>query len=397
MSNSDKPLKKGLKFRIYPNKEQEIQLAKTFGSCRFVYNKLLSDSIEEYTLFKEDPLKYPKPEISINEFCSKLVTLKHSEETLWLSDVSSVALQQASRHLVSAFNTFFKKGKGYPKFKSKRDRQSSSFTEKTYRLKDNKLHLPRFDSGIKVKWSRDLPCDPSTCTVSKNSSGKYYASFVCEYIPNRVSGTGTVGIDVGITDLAVMSTGEFIKNPKHYIKYQQKLAKCQRKLSKKQKGSKNRNKARIKVARIHEKIANSRLDHLHKLSSRIISENQAIAIESLMVKNMVKNRKLAKHISDAGWGLFREQLKYKILETKEGKLVLADPYFPSTQICNSCLKRPKTKIKLGVTKWTCTSCNTTHQRDLNAALNLETYLKALLKNWIPDTKILLANSYKTLG
>ncbi len=389
--------KKGLKFRIYPNKEQEVLLAKTFGSCRFVYNKLLSDSIEEYKLFKEDPLKYTKPEISINEFSRRLVILRHSEETLWLSEVSFVPVQQASRHLVSAFSIFFKKNKGYPKFKSKRNEQSATFTVCGYRLKEDKLWLGRFNSGIKVKWSRDLPDEPRTCTVSKNASGKYYASFICEYTPNRANGTGTIGIDVGITDLAVMSNGEFIKNPKYYIKYQERLAKCQRKLFKKQKGSKNRNKARIKVASIHEKIKNSRFDHLHKLSSRIIRENQAIAIESLMVKNMVKNRKLSKHISDAGWGLFRDQLKYKIMETKEGKLVLADPYFPSTQICNSCLKRPKNKIKLGVTKWTCMACNTTHQRDLNAALNLETYLKALLKNWIPDTKILLANGYKTLG
>ena len=394
---TDTTLKKGYKYRIYPNKEQEKDIAKVFGSCRYVYNRLLHESIEEHKLYKEDPEKHTKPEISIREYSTKIVKWKNEEETSWLADVSSVPLQQASRHLVSAFSTFFKKKKGYPNFKSKKNKQSASFTVSGYRIKEKKLWLGRLKSGITVKWSRELPSEPNTCIISKEPSGKYYVSFICEYSPTRTEGQGIVGVDVGITDLAVMSSGEFINNPRHFSKNQTTLAKLQKRLSKKQKGSKNREKARLKVAKIHEKIKYSRLDFIHKLSSRLIRENQAIAIESLMVKNMVKNRKLAKHISDAAWGMFRQHLVYKVNETISGKLLIADPYYPSTQLCNTCNKRPKRKIALGTTKWTCSFCSTVHQRDHNAAINLEILLRASLKNWEVGAKVVLANRYHSLA
>lgn len=396
--NKIKPVpSKGFKYRIYPNKEQEYQLSRVFGSCRYIYNRLLHESIEEFKNHKDDPLTHPKPILSITEYCRKITQWKRVEETAWLKEVSSVPLQQASRHLISAFSRFFKEKKGYPKFKSKRGRQSASFTVTGYRIKDDELRLGLFDTGIKVKWSRKLPSTPRTCTVSRDPSGKYFVSFICEYNTTREQGTGHIGIDVGITDLAVMSNGEFIKNPKHFLKHQCKLRKLQRRLSKKQKRSKNRNKARIKVAKAYEKISNSRLDHLHQLTNRIVRENQAVAIEQLNVSGMIRNKKLSKHIADAGWRTFRDQLVYKIKETEHGKLVLADPFLPSTQTCSTCLTRPTVKIKLGVTKWTCSRCNSTHQRDLNAAKNLEIYLRSILKNWKPGVKILLADSYRVIA
>lgn len=385
---------KGYKFKITPNKSQESQLARVFGSCRYVYNRLLAESLEAIKNHKLNPAEFPKPEVNISAFSAKITKWRKDPETAWLADISSVPLQQASRHLVSAFTAFFRTKKGYPKFKSKHSRQSASFTVSGYRVKNNQLHLGRFEEAIDIKWSRKLPSEPNTCVVSKDPSGKYHASFICEYTASRISGKGVIGIDAGITDLAVMSNGEFIKNPRHFVKYQKRLAIAQRRHARKKKGSRNKAKSKIQVARIHEKIRNCRSDHLHQLTSRIVRENQAIAIEQLNVKGMVKNSRLAKHISDAGWSTFRNYLTYKVMETSESKLVLADPYFPSTQYCSKCQTRPESNIKLGITKWTCSHCHTTHQRDLNAAINLELYLKHLLKNWTPGTKVLLAKSVK---
>lgn len=395
--SEEKTLRKGVKFRLYPTISQQRELNKIFGSCRYVYNRLLSENTDLMELHKLYPSDWDRPVTNASEFSSILNKWKKEQGTNWLNNVSAVALQQTTRNLETAFRKFFSKKTGYPAFKSKRGEQSIQFTALAYRVKNNKLCLPKFDSGIRMQLSRDLPETIKTATVSKTPTGRYYVSFVTEVESTRVSGKGTIGIDAGITDIAVLSTGEQIKNPRHFVTYQKKLARAQRAHARKKKGSKNKEKSRIRVAKIHEKIKNLRNDYLHKLSSRIVRENQAIAIEQLNVLGMMKNRKLSKHIGDAAWGRFREMLMYKVSETQEGKLLLADPYLPSTQTCNVCLTRPEVKIKLGVTKWTCATCDTTHQRDVNAAKTLEVYLKAFLKNWEPGIRVKLGKGTRTIA
>ncbi len=372
MINEQVPLIKRYKYRIYPNKNQREYLGRVFGSCRWIYNHFLAENIKQMDLHKEDPAKHPKPNTSTFHFNNLLPDLKNQEETKWLKETPAQVLQQANTHLTSAFSNFFKHKKGYPKFKNKQGKQTATYPNQQYFIKDNKLRLASLKEPIKVKWDRDLPSGKVTaCGVTKTSSGEYYASFVCEYIPVKTNGTGIVGIDAGITDLFTISDGTIIDNPRHFVKSQKKLARYQRQHARKQKGSANKNKARIKVAKLHNHISNQRSDYLHKLSTKLVSENQAIGIESLMVKNMVRNRKLSKHIAGAGWGMFRDQLKYKATASGHCRLFLADPYFPSTQLCSHCGKKPKEKLKLGTRKWTCMICSTIHQRDMNAAKNLE--------------------------
>lgn len=380
MKNIIKPFLKGYKFRIYPNKLQQEYLAKVFGSCRFVYNYFLDRTIKEYEKYKLDST-LTKPNLSAFSLCYGLKPLKDNQDTNWLKESPSHVLQASLYNLANAYSIFFKNKKGYPKFKSKHGKQSATYSCFSYTLKDNILKLAKCNLDFKVKWSRDLPTNsPGELVVSKTSSGKYYVSFICEYLPKITTGKNIIGIDAGITDLATISNGTVIPNLRSYTISQKKLCKLQRRLSKKKKGSKNRNKARIKVALLHEHISNQRIDYLHKLTTRLVRENQAIAIESLQIKNMVRNRKLSKHILDAGWGIMREQLKYKCTASQHCKLILADPYFPSTQLCHVCNTKPKLKLSLGTRKWTCSNCQSVHQRDFNASKNLE----ILAKSWITD-------------
>jgi putative transposase len=238
-------------------------------------------------------------------------------------------------------------------------------------IRDDKFFLIKLDGLIKVKWNRKLPTGKRTsCTITKEPSGKYYVSFLIEVEKTVTIGQGYLGIDAGLTDLVTFSNGTSLPNPRHYVKSQKRLSCLQRRLSRKQKGSKNKNKARLKVALIHEEIHNQRRDYLHKLSTNIVRDNQAVCIESLRVKNMIRNRRLSKHIADAGWGMFREMLKYKATHSTGCKLYLADPWYPSTQLCSSCLKKPEVKLKIGTRKWTCLHYGTLHQRDHNASMNL---------------------------
>lgn len=372
MTKKQVPLMKRCKYRIYPNKNQREYLSKVFGSCRWIYNHFLAENKKQMDLHKEDPNKNAKPNTNTFYLHSLLPGLKSQEETLWLKETPAQVLQQSCSHLNSAFSNFFKHKKGYPKFKNKNNKQSATYTNQVYSVLDGKIRLTNLKETIKVKWDRELPSDKVTaCTIIKTPSGEYYASFVCEYIPVKTSGTGIVGIDAGITDLFTISDGTIIDNPRHFVKSQKKLARYQRQYSRKKKGSANKNKARIKVAKLHQCTSNQRSDYLHKLSTKLVSENQAIGIESLMVQNMVRNKKLSKHIAGAGWGMFREQLKYKAVASGHCRLFLADSYFPSTQLCSHCGKKPKEKLKLSIRKWTCNHCNTVHQRDMNAAKNLE--------------------------
>lgn len=397
MSKNIQPFIKGYKFRIYPTDEQKEYLAKVFGCARFVYNKALAKSINDFSNHKINPDLFQKPNISAFGLCYNLANWKQSEELLWLSDVPSHVLQMSLHNLANAFSRFFKTKKEYPKFKNKYSKQSATFTKFSYTLKDNKFKIAKCKEQIEVSWSRDLPLgEVGPCTISKTPSGKYFVSFMCKYIPEHTHGNGFIGIDAGITNLATVSSGEIIINPRYYTRAQKQLTKYQRRLSKKQKGSSNRTKARIKVAKHHEHVSNQRLNYIHKFTTKLIRENQAIAIEDLSISNMARNHKLSKHIMDAGWGIMRQQLTYKAIASQHCKLIIADPYYPSTQLCNVCGEKPKVKIKLGITKWQCGHCYTTHGRDDNASQNLKQLAKSnyhFTKQNGMDKPIILANPY----
>jgi len=350
---------KAYRYRIYPTDEQKVLLAKTFGCCRWFYNYSLALTNETY--------KATGKGLSRNEIINKLPELK--KELEWLTEVPSQALQQVALDLSSAFLNFFEKRAKFPKFKKKGNKQSVRFPQ-GIQLDDDYLTLPKLKK-VYCKVSR-LPFGKlKSVTVSMTSSGKYFAS--CLYddgidLPKQNSDGKAVGIDLGIKDFAITSDGSKYGNPNHYRKYEQKLAKKQKQLAKKQKGSNNRNKARKVVAKVHEKITRCREDFLHKLSRKLVDENQVIVVENLAVKNMVKNHKLAKSISDCGWGQFCTMLKYKA--EWEGKYYIeVDRFFPSSKTCNHCLNQLDS-LSLDMRLWQCRNCGTIHDRDINAAKNI---------------------------
>lgn len=399
MNKNTKPFVKGYKFEIYPSKEQIELLEKTFGCCRFVWNKALAEAKQEcefYLAHKDLNSIIPvlKPDVTGFGFVNKLTWYKTNPEHQWLNEVSSVSLQQTMLHLGAAYSEFFKKRKGYPKFKKKSNRQSFTLMNKSFRFKEGKFYIAKSKEPIKVNFSRELPSIPSSCVISKTPSGKYYVSFTCQYFPNKTNGQGKIGIDLGLKDFLVDSDGNRVANPKYLEKKQIKLARYQRAFSRKQKGSNNRNKARLKVAKLHEDITNSRNDFLHKLSRKLINENQVIGVEKLKVKNMVKNRRLAKAISSASWSKFCEMLNYKSRESQNCSIVYMDTYFPSTHICNNTGLKLDYKLKLTDRTWKCPHCNETHDRDLNAARNIRNEaLTTIELHKVPDRSgvVLIAN------
>ncbi len=398
MTTTTKPLKKRYRYRIYPTKEQEISLSKVFGCVRYVYNRMLGEIKEARNMVSVvTGEKYKVPShFEMNNF---LPLWKKEEDKAWLSEVNSQALQASLGNLADAYKNAFKHKKGFPKFKSKHGVQTAEYSKQMYAIVNDKLRLGKIDTHIRVKWSRPLPKEGVTsCTIIRTPSGKYYVSFIVEVQKTTTAGQGILGIDAGLTDLFTLSSGEIIRNPKHFVKAQKKLAHLQRQHCKKKKGSNNREKSRLKVARLHEHIGNQRKDHLHKLSTRLIRENQAIAVENLKVTNMVRNPHLAKHISDAGWGMFKQMLMQKVTGNDGCKLYLADPFYPSTQLCSCCGKKPEVKFGLGTRNWICTHCLTTHQRDENAALNLKllaTIHHKVCKDSVTEN-IILTNKYGLL-
>lgn len=375
MSTTPKLLKKGFKFPIYPTAEQEELINRTFGSCRYVWNKCLEVALHEYEQYLEvakvtTQAKLIKPDVSGYGFSERLTTLKKQTNTQWLNDVSSVALQQTMLHLGAAFSRFFKEKKGYPKLKRKHGKQSFSLMKTAFSLNDHGLIIAKSKTPIKVVFSRELPSEPSSLSVSKTCTGKYYVSFVCEYAPPKTSSTGRVGIDLGIRDFATFSNGEKVANPKPFLKAQKQLKRAQQALSRCVKGSRNRNKARLKVARLHERIRNTRADFQHKLSRRLINDNQVIAVEKLMVANMIKNRKLAKHIGDASWSSFTNMLNYKAMESQHTTVVYVSTWYPSSHICHVTRQQLDRKLSLSERHWDCPYCGQRHDRDLNAAINI---------------------------
>ena len=325
---------------------------------------------------------------------ARLPLLKKDPELHYLKEVSAVALQQSVIHLGVAYNRFFdlikkskaapklkvskkkprKDGKpdGYPRFKSKHDnRQSFTLMTTAFSLDENKnLIIAKCDTPIKVVYSRELPSTPTSCTITRSASGKYHVSFTCQYTPKKTTGTGTVGIDLGITTLATLSTGEKIGNPRHFKRLAKRLKRLQQSLARKKKGSSNYAKARITQAKLYAYSTNYRSDHLHKLSRRLVNENQVIGMEHLVIPNMVKNRKLAKHISDAAWGSLGQKLRYKCEESQHAILVKVDTYFPSSHLCHNTGLKLDRKLTLSERRWNCPHCGELHDRDLTAAINV---------------------------
>ena len=353
--------KRAYRFRFYPDQQQEKLLARTFGCVRFVYNSILRYRTDAYAQTQE--------KIGYTAANARLTEIKKLPELSFLNDVSSVPLQQCLRNQQTAFKNFFAGRAKYPVFKSKKHRQSAEFTYRAFTFKNGELKLAKCDKPLDIRWSRTLPSDPTTITVSKAQAGRYFVSCLCEFEPTLLPVTDKkVGIDVGIKDLFVTSDGFKSGNPRHTAKYAAKLAKYQRRLAKKKLGSQNRLKAKVKVARIHAKISDCRLDSLHKLSHRLVNENQVICAENLAVKNMIKNPKLAKPIADASWGEFTRQLAYKA-NWAGRTYVEIDRFFPSSKRC-SCCGFVKDKLLLDVRSWICPECGTTHDRDVNAARNV---------------------------
>ena len=361
---------KGYKYRIYPTEKQKELINKTFGCSRFIYNHFLAMKIE---LYKTD-----QKSLSYNK-CSELLTeLKKEKE--WLKEPDKFALQNSIKDLDTAYQNFFREHKkantnqGFPKFKSKKNNYKSyrtNFTNNNIEVnfENNQIKLPKL-KWIKCKLHRKFTGNIISATISQVPSGKYYVSFNVECEHEELPETEKfIGLDLGISDLLITSNGETFENNKLTYKYEKKLAKLQRQLAKKEKGSKNYNKQRIKVAKLHEKITNIRMDNLHKISSQIVKENQFIFSEDLNIKGMVKNPNLSKSIHDASWSELTRQIQYKS-EWNNRTYHKVDRFYASSQICSNCnYKNNKTK-NLSIRQWTCPECGTNHNRDINASINI---------------------------
>jgi len=355
---------KGYKYRLYPNKEQEEYFAKCFGCVRFVYNRMLSDKIEYY-----------------NQTKKRLDTLpaQYKKEFPWLKEVDSLALANAQINLKKAYDNFFNRPEvGFPKFKSKKDNKKSYTTNFVNTSAGGNIRID-FDNNLillpKLKWvrakiHRKFNGKIKSATISQVSSGKYYVSVLVETEHIPIQSTGCViGIDLGIKDLLITSDGEKFENIHNAKKYENNLAKEQRKLAHKVKGSKNYEKQRIKVARIYEKMHNTRIDYLHKISHKLINENQVIVSEDLAISNMVKNHNLAKAILDCGWYELTRQLQYKS-DWNNRQYIKIGRFTKSSQPCNVCGYINTETKNLAVREWTCPNCSTIHDRDINAAINI---------------------------
>ncbi|MET7549218.1 RNA-guided endonuclease TnpB family protein [Streptomyces sp. NPDC005479] len=357
-------VKRAFKYRFHPTNEQAAELSRTFGCVRTVYNLALEARTVAWFQRQE--------RVNYNATSAMLTQWKKTEELAFLCEVSSVPLQQTLRHLQGAFSNFFEGRAKYPRFKSKkRNRRCAEYTRSAFTYRDGALTLAKMKSPLAIVWSRPLPegAEPSMVTVSQDSAGRWFVSMLCEDASVRpLPALDTaVGIDAGITTLVTLSTGEKITNPRHERRDRTRLAKAQRVLAKKEKGSRNRDKARIKVAKVHARIADRRRDFLHQLTTRLVRENQTIVIEDLTVRNMVKNKSLARAISDAAWTDMRSMLEYKC--TWYGRnLVAIDRWFPSTKLCSAC-GTVQDKLPLNVREWTC-GCGARHDRDVNAACNI---------------------------
>ncbi len=357
-------LHKAIQVRLYPTKEQQVLLAQTFGCARWWWNYALNKSIETY--------KETGKGLGRSALNALLAELKKAEETCWLADCYSQVLQATTLNLTTAYKNFFEKRAGFPKFRSKHGKQSIQYPQNV-KIVDGNVKLPGNIGVVLAKIHRPIEGKIKTVTISKTPSGKYIASILTEVegeYPTTTEGK-IYGVDLGIKHFAVVTDGEKVSkydNPRHIAKHEKNLKRKQKKLARKQKGSNSRNKYRKVVAKVYERVSNSRQDFLHKLSHKLTSDSQAVIIENLHVKGMVRNHNLAKAISDCGWGMFTNFLAYK-LERKGGKLVEIDRFFPSSKLCSNCFYQVS-EMPLDVREWTCPHCSTHHDRDGNAARNI---------------------------
>lgn len=354
---------KAYKYRIYPNEEQRIYLAKTFGCTRFVYNRMLAERIKSYEENKNldiKTMKYPTPAQYKNEF-------------EWLKEVDSLALANAQINLDKAYKNFFRdKSVGFPKFKKRTNTNNYTTNNQngTVYIKNNHIKVPKLKSMIKIEQHSQFNGLIKSATISQVPSGKYFVSILVDTEIVQLPKTDNkIGVDLGIKEFAITSDGDFFGNPKHLKKSEKRLAKLQKDLSRKQKGSSNRKKARIKVAKIYEKIANQRKDMLHKVSTQLINENQVIVIEDLKVSNMIKNHKLAKSIADVSWSDFRRMLEYKA-KWYGREIIVAPTNYASSQLCSNCGNKSSQTKDLSCRTYICPVCGMIMDRDINASKNL---------------------------
>ncbi|MEH1782246.1 MAG: RNA-guided endonuclease TnpB family protein [Nostoc sp.] len=354
---------RSFKYRFYPTFEQETLLKRTMGCARLVYNRALAARTEAW---------YEKSErVGYEKTSTMLTNWKKQEDLQFLNDVSSVPLQQGLRHLQTAFTNFFAGRAKYPNFKKKHNGGNAEFTKAAFKFRDGQVFLAKSPTALAIRWSRQLPqgAEPSTISVKLSPNGRWTVSILVDVEIQRLPESAKqVGIDLGISSLVALSTGEKIANPKGFKAKKAKLRKAQKSLSRKQKGSNNRHKARVKVAIVHAQISDARNDFLHKLTTRLVRENQLIAVEDLSVKNMVKNRKLALSISDASWGELVRQLEYKC-DAAGRNFVKIDRWFPSSKRCGHC-GYVVDKLSLNIREWDCPKCGTHHDRDINASKNI---------------------------
>lgn len=359
-----KTVRRSYRYRFYPSRDQEAELLRTFGCVRKVYNLALEARTEAWYRSQE--------RVTYVQSSAMLTEWKMTDEFAYLNEVSSVPLQQALRHLQGAFAAFQDKRARYPQFKSRRkSRQSAEYTRSAFYWRDGQVRLAKMSEPLDIRWSRPLPAqaEPSTVTVSRDAAGRWFVSILVEEaIEHHPATASVIGIDVGITSLLTFSSGEKVANPHHERRDRMRLAKAQRALARKQKGSANRDKARRKVARVYARIADRRADFLHKLSTRIVRENQAVIIEDLSVRNMIKNHSLARAISDAAWSDLRGMLEYKC-GWYGRDLVVIDRWYPSSKTCSAC-GHMAASMPLSVREWDCANCGTRHDRDVNAAINV---------------------------
>jgi putative transposase len=357
-------VKRAFKYRFHPTDAQERELLRTFGCVRLVYNRALEARTAAWYQ-EQRRVNYPDT--------SALLTIwKQTEELAFLNEVSSVTLQQGLRHLQGAFVAFWEKRARYPRFKSrKRGKSSAEYTRSAFRYRDGQVTLAKMAEPLAIVWSRPLPkgSEPSTVTVSRDPAGRWHCSILVETSIEHLPRTDAeVGVDAGLTSLLALSTGEKVTNPKYGIRDRERLVRAQKVLSRKQKGSTNRVRACVRVARVHARIADRRRDHLHKVTTRLVRENQTVVIEDLNVRGMIGNDSLARAISDASWAELRSMLEYKC-RWYGRQLVVIDRWYPSSKTCSQC-GHLLDGLPLHVRTWTCRGCGSTHDRDVNAARNI---------------------------